>query len=95
SPLLLFAGWTDIRQTAAISAMFILVNSIAGLAANLRQTSPASLPSATVLFTLAVCVVMGGFIGSSFGANRKQSTLVLRRLLALVLVIAAWKMILG
>ncbi|HUR98279.1 MAG TPA: sulfite exporter TauE/SafE family protein, partial [Pyrinomonadaceae bacterium] len=46
SPLLLFAGWTDIRQTAAISAMFILVNSIAGLAANLRQTSPASLPSA-------------------------------------------------
>ena len=95
SPLLLFSGWTDIRQTAAISAMFILVNSIAGLAANLGQTNLATLPSPTVLITLAVCVILGGLIGSSFGASRKHSTLVLRRLLALVLVIAAWKMILG
>jgi|SRR5215203_3255465 len=95
SPLLLFAGWTDIRQTAAISAMFILVNSIAGLAANLTKTNLAALPSPAVLLTLAACVVVGGLIGSGFGASRKQSTLVLRRLLALVLVIAAVKMILG
>jgi uncharacterized membrane protein YfcA len=95
SPILLFAGCTNIRQTAAISAMFILVNSIAGLTANLSQTNLSTLPSPAVLITLAVCVVVGGFIGSSFGASRKHSTLVLRRLLATVLVIAAWKMILG
>ena len=95
SPVLLFSGWTNIRQTAAISAMFILVNSVAGLTANLSQTNLSALPSPAVLITLALCVVVGGFIGSSFGASRKHSTLVLRRLLALVLVIAAWKMILG
>ncbi len=37
SPLLLFLKWADVRQTAALSAMFILVNSIAGLAANLAK----------------------------------------------------------
>ncbi|MEP6705161.1 MAG: sulfite exporter TauE/SafE family protein [Acidobacteriota bacterium] len=95
SPILLFSKWTDIRQTAAISAMFILVNSVAGLAANLTQTTLAGLPSTSLLVTLAVLVVIGGLLGANFGANRKQSTLVLRRLLALVLVIAAWKMILG
>jgi uncharacterized protein len=95
SPLLLFSKWTDVRQTAAISAMFILVNSIAGLAANFRQTNLSALPSMPVLVTFGVLVILGGLIGSSFGSNRTHSTLVLRRLLALVLVIAAWKMIFG
>ncbi len=95
SPLLLFMKWSDVRQTAAISAMFILVNSIAGLAANLNQTSLAELPSTWVLSSLAVVAVIGGNIGASFGTNRAQSTVVLRRLLSLVLAIAALKMILG
>jgi uncharacterized membrane protein YfcA len=95
SPILLFSKWTDVRQTAAISAMFILVNSIAGLAANFGNTNLAALPSPPVLATFAALVILGGLIGASFGSNRTHSPLVLRRLLALVLVIAAWKMIFG
>ncbi len=34
SSLLLFMGWAAMRQTAGVSAAFILVNSIAGFAGN-------------------------------------------------------------
>ena len=95
SPLLIFLGWVNVRQAAAISAMFILVNSIAGLAANLSQTNLNVLPTAPVLFAFGIAAVVGGSIGSSFGTNRQRSGLVLRRLLAVVLVIAALKMIFG
>jgi uncharacterized membrane protein YfcA len=95
SPLLLFMKWTDVRQTAAISAMFILVNSVAGLGANLSQTSIAALPSPIIFSFFASASVLGGHLGATFGVNRKQSTLLLRRLLAIVLLIAALKMLFG
>ena len=95
SPLLLFMKWTDVRQTAAISAMFILVNSVAGLGANLSQSNIAVLPSPMVFSLFAAAAVMGGLLGATFGVNRKQSTLLLRRLLAIVLLIAALKMLFG
>ncbi|MEO8574875.1 MAG: sulfite exporter TauE/SafE family protein [Pyrinomonadaceae bacterium] len=95
SPVLLFLKWADVRQTAAISAMFILVNSIAGLSANLSQTNMETLPPASFLASLAIVAVFGGTIGASFGTNRRRSSLVLRRLLAVVLVVAGLKMILG
>jgi uncharacterized protein len=37
SPLLLFMGWAETRRTAGVSAAFILVNSIAGLAGGTLQ----------------------------------------------------------
>ena len=37
TPLLLFASWADTRRAAAVSAVFILVNSIAGLAGHLAS----------------------------------------------------------
>jgi len=95
SPLLLFLKWTDVRQTAAVSAVFILVNSIAGLTANLSHTLFTSLPTTPVLCTLAVAAVVGGVIGANLGSNRSRSPLALRRLLALVLAIAGVKMMLG
>lgn len=95
SPLLLFLGWTDVRQTAAISAMFILVNSIAGLTANVSTNTLAALPPPVVLGAFVTAAVVGGNIGSRYGTNRQQSTLALRRLLALVLLIAALKLIFG
>jgi len=95
SPLLIFLKWGDVRQTAAISAMFILVNSTAGLGANLSQSNASLLPSPIVLGALAIAAAAGGIAGARFGTNRKQSTLALRRVLAVVLIIAAAKMIFG
>ncbi len=48
SPLLLLANWAHVRQTAAVSVAFILVNSIAGLAGNWAsvQYLPPQIPNA-------------------------------------------------
>lgn len=46
SPLMLFAGWTEPRQTAGVSAAFILVNSLSGLAGNVASVGgPCRRPS--------------------------------------------------
>ena len=43
SPLLLFMGWAETRPSGGVSAAFILVNSIAGLAGNLAALGKPSL----------------------------------------------------
>jgi hypothetical protein len=89
SPLLLLRGWAGARDTAGLSAAFILANSAAGLAANLASTRalPAQLPG----YVLAVGA--GGLLGSQLGL-RHLSPLALRRAVALVLVLAALKLLL-
>jgi uncharacterized protein len=89
SPLLLLMGWAETRQTAGVSAAFILVNSIAGLLGNV--SSIGSLPG--FIFVLAPAAILGGFIGAEFGSKRLASANV-RRLLALVLIVAGCKLIL-
>jgi uncharacterized membrane protein YfcA len=88
TPLLVLAGWTRTREAAGLSGAFILVNSISGIAGLL--TGGITLPSALPAWIGAV--VAGGLIGSWFGASR-FSILQLRRVLALVLVIAAVKLV--
>lgn len=84
SPLLLVIGACDTRETAGVSAGYIFVNSLAGLAG-------ATIPAAWVMpWDLAAVVVVGGVTGAYFGA-RIASPLSLRRGLGLVLVVAAYK----
>src|SRR5438046_4396348 len=54
TPLLLFRRWSHIRQAAAISALFILVNSIAGLAGYF--TAVRSIPSLGIALGAAAIV---------------------------------------
>jgi uncharacterized membrane protein YfcA len=88
TPLLVFAGWAPTRQAAGLSGAFILANSIAGLAGLL--TGGISLPAALPAWVLAVG--LGGLIGSWLGATR-FSIFGLRRVLAVVLVVAALKLV--
>jgi len=88
SPVLLFAGWAETRAASGLAAPFILGNSIAGLAGNVSRV--ASLPSTLPLWIGAV--VFGAVIGSELG-NRRAPTLLLRRALSVVLVIAGFKLI--
>jgi uncharacterized membrane protein YfcA len=88
SPLLILMGWADTRQTASVSALFIVVNSAAGLLGQL--TAAASLPPAIPMWGAAAAV--GGWIGAGYGSRRFQSV-TLRRLLAVVLVIAGVKLL--
>ena len=88
SPVLLFAGWAETRAASGLAAPFILGNSIAGLAGNFSRL--AALPSTLPLWIGAV--VIGALIGSELG-NRRAPTLLLRRALSVVLVIAGFKLI--
>jgi uncharacterized protein len=89
TPLLVLAAWTGTRDAAGLSGAFIGLNSLAGLAG--VATGPGfTLPAALPLWVAAV--VAGGFIGSWLGAAR-FSIVSLRRALALVLVLAAAKLV--
>ena len=88
SPLLLFMGWAETRQTGGVAAVFILVNSAAGLAGN--PTSLSHLPPQLPLW--ATAAVLGGIIGSELG-SRRLGTPAFRRLLGVVLVVAGWKLV--
>jgi uncharacterized membrane protein YfcA len=88
TPLLLFCRWARIRQAAAVSALFILVNSVAGLIGYFSKNR--SIPS--LGFALAGAAILGGLIGSHLGSRRLPSRAI-ATLLAVVLTIAGIKLI--
>jgi len=90
SPLLLILGWAGTKQTSAVAAPFILVNSTAGLAAGF-VAGTAALPTYT--WVLAGAVLIGGWLGAEYGSRRFANPVV-RRVLALVLALAGTKMVL-
>ena len=90
SPLLLMLGWAGTKETSAVAAPFILVNSLAGLAAGFAAGTAALPPSTWVL---AVAVLAGGWLGAEYGSRRFTNPVV-RRFLAVVLVVAGAKMVL-
>lgn len=89
SPIIVLMAWATVRQAAAPTAAFILVNSVAGLAG--LMTKKPVLPDALPYWVVAV--VIGGLIGSWLGAKRLNLD-AMRRALSLVLLIAALKMVL-
>lgn len=91
SPLLLLAGWADAKRTAAVSAAFILVNSISGLAGYFSKHEP---PEGLYPWIVpwGLVAIVGGAVGSSLGARRLPSP-ILKRLLAVVLLVAGLKLV--
>jgi uncharacterized membrane protein YfcA len=87
SPLLLFVGWSETKTASGVAAVFILVNSIAGLLGNLASVG--SLPSDLPLFVGAA--LLGAVIGTTLGI--KLATPIILKTLGAVLVIAGLKMI--
>jgi len=88
TPLLLFCRWAKIRQAAAVSALFILVNSIGGLVGYFTATR--SVPSLGIV--LAIPAITGGTIGSYLGSRRLPPRGI-AIFLAVVLTIAGVKLI--
>jgi hypothetical protein len=89
SPLALLRRWAKTREVAALSAVFILVNSSAGLLGHTLSTF--ALPRELPWFVASA--VLGGLAGSWLGAHKLDPRL-LRRLLGLVLLVAAAKLLL-
>lgn len=88
TPLVIFLHWARTKTASAISALFILCNSIAGLVGNLSAAR--QLPD--LIWPLLGAVLIGGAVGSWLGSRRLPHSAI-KRLLAAVLSIAGLKLI--
>lgn len=88
SPVLLLLKWTDQKQTAAVSALFIFVNSLSGLAGQLTK----GIQFSANMYTYVAIAFVGGLCGAWYGARRFKQT-ILKNILAVVLAVAAYKLI--
>lgn len=87
TPLLILASWATPKHAAASSALFILVNSLAGIAASMTQKNFQFLS-----LELLLAAYLGGLIGSTLG-SRFLTSRIIQITLAIVLCIAAIKLL--
>jgi len=87
SPLLLITNWANMKETAAISAAFIFLNSLSGLIGHIMAGMEVS-PKIGLWITIAVA---GGLAGSYTGSFRFSSNH-LKHLVTAVLIIASIKL---
>lgn len=83
SPLLMALGWGKPKQIAATASIFILLNSMAGLAGQIVKHRAS--PEILQYWPLFLAVFLGGQIGSRIGSNRLSQLWVVRLTSILVL----------
>ena len=88
TPIILLLHWGNMKEAAAVSALFIWVNSAAGL---IGQVS-SGVAIETESFVLVAIALIGGVLGGYYG-SKKINNLKLRYILAFVLIIACFKLI--
>jgi uncharacterized protein len=88
SPLILLLAWAGPKATAGISAPFIMVNSIAGLAGSSFATH--NLPDS--MFFFVGCALAGAFVGTWLGTRKLQPRALIVTL-AVVMTIAGAKLV--
>lgn len=90
SPLILLLGWANAKETAAVSALFIFVNSASGV----LRLAMDGLELGTEVIGWVLAAVVGGLAGGYFGAQRLNEPR-LRQLLGFVLFLASIKLFLA
>ena len=88
SPVILLLHWGKMKEAAAVSALFIWVNSAAAI---IGQVSTGVVISSQSFVLVAIAIV-GGFLGGYFG-SKKINNKNLRYILAFVLIIASAKLL--
>ena len=88
SPILLIFGWCTVRQSTAVAAGFILLNSVAGLAGYVVSEQPWPLGTGWLMLAAFVGCLLGAEL-----ASHRACSMALRKLLAAVLIIASGKMV--
>jgi len=87
TPLISLLHWGKMKEAAAVSALFIWVNSASGLIGQLSTGISLSKDS----FILVAIAIVGGVLGGYFG-SKKLNNQKLRYILALVLIMASFKL---
>lgn len=88
SPVILLLHWANMKQTAAVSALFILVNSLAGLAGLFTK----GFDFRPEMVWMIVVAFIGGLAGSYLGAMKFEGA-ILKKVLAVVLLMASMKLL--
>jgi uncharacterized membrane protein YfcA len=94
SPLQHLMRWAPPRQIAATASVFILVNSVAGLAGQLTKLGTKGLASLANFWPLLVAVLLGGQIGTHAGIKLFSEPAVRRATGVLILYVSGqllWK----
>lgn len=89
SPIILLLHWGNMKEAAAVSALFIWVNSLAGLLGQFSQ----GVTLHNHAFIMVLLVLTGAIAGSYIG-SKKMKTIHIRYVLAVVLVMASLKLFL-
>jgi uncharacterized protein len=93
APLLHLMGWDSARRIAGTAAVFILANSLAGLAGQAAKLGDAALlDDALGYWPLVIAVLVGGQLGSLLGAQKLPLPLI-RRVTGLVVLVAAIRLL--
>lgn len=89
APVLHFIRWGPAREIAAAASVFILVNSMAGLAGHIQRLGGSGdLVALTSYWPLLPAVLIGGQIGVWLGRTRTSETWLIRLTAMLVLFVA-------
>ncbi|MDP7043471.1 MAG: sulfite exporter TauE/SafE family protein [Candidatus Thalassarchaeaceae archaeon] len=91
SPIMLLKKWATPKTIAATSAIFIWVNSMAGLAG--ASASGQLDLDIEILAYFTITVIIGGFIGSSYGAKIASQSLIQKLLIGILIIAAAKRLI--
>ncbi|MDD4108195.1 MAG: sulfite exporter TauE/SafE family protein [Prolixibacteraceae bacterium] len=88
APVLLITGWASLRETAAMSALFIFLNSAAGF----MGAGAFAAEISTELWLLMPATIAGGMLGAWYGAFRFDLK-TLKYVLTSVLIFASFKLL--
>ncbi|KQB39635.1 sulfite exporter TauE/SafE family protein [Flavobacterium aquidurense] len=88
SPILLFLGWANVKESAAISSLFIFVNSFAGMLGFFLGGKTIPMESFYLVPIAVIGGVLGGFYGSGYFSNKT-----LKFVLGTVILMASIKLI--
>jgi len=89
SPIIIMANWTSVKKASGIAALFILVNSISGLAGHLTAINQVD---SNIIYWI-IAVIIGGLTGSYLGTAKLQNRIIIGCLF-LVLLTAGLKFVL-
>ncbi|HBS85775.1 MAG: hypothetical protein A2W91_13265 [Bacteroidetes bacterium GWF2_38_335] len=87
SPILIVFGWATLKEAAAVSAVFIFLNSASGLGGLI--VNGIDIHSSLYLFIFAGMI---GALAGSYEGSFKFNTVQLRSVLAIVLILACFKL---